>query len=52
MVQAVVRYFSECVAMPNYSEFIKTNLQSIFEIIILPNISITTDDVDLFEDEP
>jgi len=52
MVQAIIRYFSECVAMPNYSEFIKQNLQPIFEIIILPNISITEEDTDLFEDEP
>jgi len=52
LVQAVVRYLGECVNLPNYNEFIKTNLQAIFEVIVLPNISITQEDVDEYEDEP
>ena len=52
LVQAIVRYLGECVMLPNYAEFIKTNLQSIFEVVVLPNISITQEDVDEYEDEP
>ena len=33
------------------NEFIKNNLMKIFDILILPNISITQEDEDEYEDE-
>ena len=52
LVQAVVRYLSECVSLPKYQEHIKGNLTSIFQVILIPNISITQEDTDWYEDEP
>jgi exportin-2 (importin alpha re-exporter) len=34
------------------NEFIKNNLMKIFDILILPNISITQEDEDEYEDDP
>jgi hypothetical protein len=42
----------DCVSLPNYSDFIRTNLQSFFQLLVLPFISITQQDIDEYEDEP
>jgi len=37
---------------PSKSEFIKMNLMKIFDILVLPNIAITSEDQDEYEDDP
>lgn len=37
---------------PDLASFFKTNMLSIFTLLILPNISITEDDIDEYENEP
>ena len=37
---------------PQKQEFIKNNLMKIFDILILPNIAITAEDQDEYEDDP
>jgi hypothetical protein len=51
-VFALVKYIGECTNIANYSEFIKTNLVALFQVLVLPNISLTQEDVDEFEDDP
>lgn len=36
----------------NLQDFFKANMANLFELIILPNISITTDDIEEYEDDP
>lgn len=36
----------------NLQDFFKANMSNIFELIILPNISITQVDIDEYEDDP
>lgn len=52
LVFAVVRYMGDCITLPNYCEFLKQNLHPIFEVLVLPFVSITQEDIDEFEDEP
>ncbi len=40
LIQEVVRYLGEMVTQPEFSEFFKSNLLPLFQLIILPNISI------------
>lgn len=42
----------DCASIPNYHEFIKTNLNTIFSVLIQPNIAITQDDIDEYSEEP
>ena len=42
----------EMTLLASKQEFIKMNLMKIFDILILPNISITAEDNDEFEDDP
>ncbi len=49
---ALVRYLGDCAAIPTYSDFLAQNLQAIIEILVLPSISITQEDIDEFEDDP
>ena len=49
---AVVRYMGDCAGIPNYSDFIKQNLMAVYSVLIEPNISITQEDIDEFQDEP
>jgi len=37
---------------PDLAEFFKTNMLSLFDLLILPVISITEDDIDEYENEP
>ena len=52
LIQAVIRYLSEMAVIPELQEFFKTNMISIFSLLIVPNISITEDDIDEYNDEP
>ena len=42
----------EITLMPGKTVFIKNNLMKIFDLLILPNISITEDDFNEYEDDP
>jgi exportin-2 (importin alpha re-exporter) len=52
LVFALVKYIGECTNIGSYSEFIKQNLALLFSVVVLPNISLTQEDVDEFEDDP
>jgi exportin-2 (importin alpha re-exporter) len=52
LVRVIVRYMGEITQLASKQDFIKMNLMKIFDILILPNISITADDKDEFEDDP
>lgn len=52
LVFAMLRYIGDCSSIQKYQELIKSNLQIVFSVLILPNISITQDDIDEFEDDP
>jgi hypothetical protein len=52
LIQAVIRYLSEMAAFPDLGEFYKQNMMSLFTILIVPNISITDDDIEEYETEP
>jgi hypothetical protein len=52
LVFALVKYIGECTNLPHFAEFIKSNLSLLFQVLILPNISLTQEDVDEFEDDP
>jgi hypothetical protein len=43
---------SDCINLQLYSEFIRTNLKGLFEILVLPLIQITQEDVDEYEGQP
>ena len=49
---AIVRYLGECASLPTYREFIKQNLEVLFQVLIVPNISITEQDLEEYEFEP
>ena len=38
--------------MPKYGDFIKQNLGALFEVVVIPNIALTEQDVDDYEMEP
>jgi hypothetical protein len=42
----------EITMLPNKQQFIKLNLMKIFDLLILPNIAITEDDTNEYEDDP
>ena len=52
LVRVTVKYMGEMTLLAIKQEFIKMNLMKIFDILILPNISITAEDNDEFEDDP
>ena len=52
LVRAVVKYLGEMTNVPSKHEFLKMNLIKIFDILVLPNISITAEDADEYEDDP
>lgn len=41
LIFAIVRYLGECSALPNYQTFIRQNLEVLFQVLIVPNISVT-----------
>ena len=52
LVRVTVKYMGEMTLLQSKQEFIQMNLMKIFDILILPNISITAEDNDEFEDDP
>ena len=52
LIQAVVRYLSEMAGHPSFHEFFRANMLPLFNLIIVPNIAITNDDIDEYSDEP
>lgn len=52
LVRITVKYVGEVSNLPSKQPFIKMNLIKIFDILILPNISITEEDMDEYEDSP
>ena len=52
LVRETPNYIAEMLNYSEKREFIKQNLMKIFDIIVLPNISITPEDQDEFEDDP
>jgi exportin-2 (importin alpha re-exporter) len=51
LVRITVKYMGEMVSQASKQEFIKMNLIKIFDILILPNISITAEDLEEYEDD-
>lgn len=52
LIQAVIRYLSEMAGYQELAPFFKTNMLSLFSLLIVPNISITEDDLEEYEFEP
>jgi Cse1 len=52
LIQAVIRYLNEMATIPDLHEFYKTNMNALFSLLVVPNISITEDDLDEYEGEP
>jgi hypothetical protein len=52
LVRAVVKYLGEMTNVQSKHDFLKMNLIKIFDILVLPNISITAEDADEYEDDP
>jgi exportin-2 (importin alpha re-exporter) len=53
LVFALVKFIGECAkSVPSYSEFIKQSLPLVWSVLVIPNISLTQQDVDEFEDDP
>jgi hypothetical protein len=48
----VIRYLNEMATFPDLNDFFKTNMLSLFSLLILPNISINEDDLEEYEFEP
>jgi len=51
LVRVIVKYMGEMANQPSKAEFMKMNLIKIFDILILPNISITPEDMEEYEDD-
>jgi exportin-2 (importin alpha re-exporter) len=52
LVRITVKYMGEMACLQSKQDFIKMNLIKIFDTLILPNISITEEDIDEYEDSP
>jgi exportin-2 (importin alpha re-exporter) len=52
LVRVTVKYMGEMANSPSKNEFFKMNLMKIFDILILPNISITPEDMEEYDDDP
>ena len=48
----MIRYLNEMSTIPDLHEFFKTNMISLFSTLIVPNISITEEDMEEYEFEP
>ena len=48
----MIRYLNEIATFPDLNDFFKTNMLSLFSLLILPNISINEDDLEEYEFEP
>lgn len=52
LIQAIIRYLNEMATYPSLNEFYKINMMPLFQMIILPNISLTSDDIEEYQDDP
>eukprot|EP00354_Favella_ehrenbergii_P012447 CAMPEP_0170454382 /NCGR_PEP_ID=MMETSP0123-20130129/2653_1 /TAXON_ID=182087 /ORGANISM="Favella ehrenbergii, Strain Fehren 1" /LENGTH=160 /DNA_ID=CAMNT_0010717077 /DNA_START=701 /DNA_END=1183 /DNA_ORIENTATION=- len=52
MIFAIVKYMGDCASLSKYKDFIGQNLQTLFQVLVLPNISITEQDLEEYECEP
>lgn len=52
LIKTTMKYLGDVTNNPSKVEFVKSNLQKIFDVLILPNIAITSDDQDEYEDDP
>lgn len=52
LIRAIIRYFAEMAVYNDLKAFFKDNMVPLFQLIIVPNISITEDDVEEYEMEP
>jgi hypothetical protein len=52
LIQAIIRYLNEMSSYPELEQFFKTNMITIFSMIVVPNISITEEDTEEYEMEP
>jgi hypothetical protein len=52
LLQAVIRYLSEMSTYGELSDFFKGNMMTLFSLLVLPNISLTADDMEEYEYEP
>jgi hypothetical protein len=52
VVQVVIRYLSEMSTFPDLIEFFRGIMLQLFTLLIVPNISITEDDLEEYEMEP
>ena len=52
LIQNLIKYLSEMSNYPDLSMFFKENMMNLFTLIIVPNISITEDDLEEYEFEP
>ena len=48
----MVRYLAEMLTHPALLEFFRVNMMVLFNLVILPNITLTGDDIDEYQDEP
>ena len=51
LVRITVKYMGEMANQQSKTEFLKMNLTKIFDILILPNISITPEDMEEYDDD-
>lgn len=52
LIQVVIKYLSEMSTFHNLHPFFKANMLQLFQLLIVPNISITEDDLEEYEYEP
>jgi hypothetical protein len=41
LIFAIVHYIGDAAGLPNYTQLIKENLPALFQVVVIPNISLT-----------
>ena len=52
LIRSIIRYLAEMAIYNDLKAFFKENMVPLFQLIIVPNISITEDDFEEYEMEP
>lgn len=52
LIFAIVHYIGDAAGLPNYTQLIKENLPALFQVVVIPNISLTEQDLEEYECEP
>ena len=52
LIFAIVKYIGDSAGIAKYKDFIGQNLEPLFQVLVLPNISITEQDLEDYECEP